>query len=86
MFTSSDCFILSVLGISIVTISILVIYLVFKVKSLSITLDETKLLILNLREDLEDIEDSNVNLHRTTQLMIMNLSKKLGVGVDEKKH
>lgn len=83
VFTKSDSFILTILGTSILTISILVIYLVFKVRSLNNTINETRILILSLQEDLENIEDGNVNLHRTTQLMIMNLSKKLGVGINE---
>ena len=84
VFTESDKFILIILGASIIIASTLVTYFSFKINKLSTILEDTRLLISNLQNDLAEIEDDNVNLHRTTQLMIMNLSRKLGVRTNEK--
>ena len=84
VFTESDKFILIILGTSIIIASTLVTYFSFKINKLSTILEDTRLLISNLQNDLAEIEDDNVNLHRTTQLMIMNLSRKLGVRTNEK--
>ena len=97
VFTSSDVSMLIILGSAILVISILVIYLVFKVNKINTQLNivtekllESNSLILDLKNDiiefqdiLIDEEDNNVKQHRTTQLILMNLSKKLGVWSDE---
>lgn len=79
IFSKSDSLILIILGSSIIATSIVLIFLIFKVMNLNEVVNETKKLILNLKEEISDIEDNDIALHRTTQLMIMNLSKKLGV-------
>ena len=90
--SENDTCILSCFGIGIIIISILTICLLFKVDFLSKKIDkyteymnDFKNLLFNLQSEIEEVEDENVKLHRTTQLMIMNLSKKLGVSDNEKK-
>ena len=77
-FTPEDVYILFLLGIFF--ISIILIYLVFKVAKLERALVE----VFGIGE-MADIEDNNIRFSRITQELILELSCKFGVDSSEKK-
>lgn len=78
VFTSEDEAILIVFSISVLFIAITLIYLILRTNKL-------ENVVIDLFRNIVSIEDNLVNVHRNTQNMIMNLSKKFGVGDFEKK-
>lgn len=78
VFSSTDSLIVVAIGFTILLASMVLIYLVAKINSLEKNISDIKDLIY-------DVEDNDIEMQRTTQLIFMNLSEKLGVGFDEKK-
>jgi cell division protein FtsL len=66
----------------VIIVSVLSVYFAFKIRRMNRTLNEVRNLIEELQDDLADVEDGNVKLHRSTQIMIMNICQKLGVVID----
>ena len=85
LFTKSDSIILFLLGTSIIFSSISLIYLSIRLNKAILLLKDTINLVKELQDSLEDMEDNNININRTTQLMIMDFSRKLGVDISEKR-
>lgn len=77
-FTPEDVYILFLFGMGIFFISIILIYLVFKVAKLERALVE-------VLGEMADIEDNNIRFSRITQELILELSCKFGVDSSEKK-
>ena len=78
VFSSTDGLIVVAIGFTILLASMVLIYLVAKINSLEKNISDIKDLIC-------DVEDNDIEMQRTTQLIFMNLSGKLGVGFDEEK-
>lgn len=86
LFTFADLFNVVFFGTAVVIAAILIIYLIFKTNNLqkivmnnSECMRDCKQLLIQLQDDLIDLEDNEAKGHREIQLMIMELSRKLGV-------